>query len=276
MTSLSTCLQALPDREDAEYLLQHILKRPRSFLFTHPEYQLTQDEAVQFRSLTERRLQGEPIAYLTQTQGFWRYEFKVSEAVLIPRPETELLIEHTLRLPLPARPTIIDLGTGSGCIAITLALEWPQANIIAVDASETALALAQENAQILGAHQIKFIKSNWYQALPALRADLILSNPPYIAPDDPHLHALAYEPKSALIAPEHGLSDLKKIIYSAQQFLKPNGVLALEHGFNQASAVQALFAQAQFENIQTHHDLQGHPRVSLGYALKPADSAANA
>ena len=218
---------------DADLLLCHVLQKNRTFLITHPEYALNQTEQDRFSSLMARHLQGEPIAYLVGSRGFWKHDFKVTPAVLIPRPETELLIELILQLDLPENPCIIDLGTGSGCIAISLALEYPDAQIFAVDKSKKAIEIAKENAKKLHADHITFIESHWCHALPAMKADIIVSNPPYLRPEDPHLTALSYEPKSALVAPSQGLGDISQIAESARDFLRPGGALLIEHGFDQ-------------------------------------------
>lgn len=253
-------------QEDIQHLLCFVLQKKSVFLLTHPEHPLSAEEQNQLATLLQRRIKGEPIAYLTQSRGFWKHLFTVSPHVLIPRPETEVLIEIILGLSLPEKACVVDLGTGSGCIAISLALEHPHWDIYAVDKSPLALNIAVKNARHLGAQSIHFIESDWYEALPAsLKAHLIVSNPPYIKPQDPHLKNLAYEPQSALVSSKKGLADIEKIILCAPAFLHPKGCLLIEHGYQQKEAVAAIFKAAGYQNIQTYTDLQHHPRVTFGY-----------
>ncbi|MCF7998412.1 MAG: peptide chain release factor N(5)-glutamine methyltransferase [Methylovulum sp.] len=251
---------------DAESLLCHVLNKPRTYLRAWPDTLLAATEFNAFRALIEQRKDGCPVAYLTGKKEFWSHEFIVSPEVLIPRPDTECLIEQCLNLlPKTGTVTILDLGTGSGIIAIILATERPNAQVYATDISLAALTLAQHNAtrhHVL----ISFFHSNWFTALPNIQFDLIVSNPPYIAPNDPHLinANLQYEPQHALIAQENGLADIRQITQTAANFLKPHGFLAFEHGYNQASAVQKILQDSYFINIATHQDLAQLPRVTLG------------
>lgn len=222
--------------------------------------------AAQFADLLARRLAGEPVAYLTGTREFFGRPFLVTPDVLIPRPDTELIVELALARMPPERPVdVLDLGTGSGCIAITLALERPLARIAAVDRSPTALTIARRNAENLDA-SVEFINSDWYETLGDRRFDLIVSNPPYIAPNDPHLVRgdVRFEPRSALTADHAGLADLRRLIVGARRHLRPHGALLLEHGHDQAAAVRGLLSAAGFDRPQSWRDLAGIERVSGG------------
>ena len=234
---------------------------------------------LSFASLASRRAGGEPVAYLVGYREFFGREFAVSPGVLIPRPETELLVDIALKAKVGAcRPAkrnsrqtgsetarILDLGTGSGCIAITLALELPQAQVSAVDASAAALAVARGNAERLGA-KVRLLQSHWFDQLAGERFDLIVANPPYIAAADPHLAAgdLRHEPSAALASGADGLRDIRRIIAAAPAHLAPGGQLWLEHGYDQADAVRSLLAAAGLTRIEQHRDLAGTVRVSGG------------
>ena len=249
---------------DAELLLVHSLKVPRVRLKSHPEEPRRQTEAAHYLELIERRADGEPLAYITGRRDFWTLSLGVDAAVLVPRPETELLVERGLALcPLPAA-AVLDLGTGSGAIALALASERPGWRVTAVDASARALAVAQDNATRLGLAHVEFLLGSWFTPLAQRRFDLILSNPPYIAAGDPALPALRFEPVTALTAPEDGLADLKAIIREAPRHLAPGGWLALEHGSTQASAVAAELVACGFDSVRSHPDLAGHLRVTEG------------
>ncbi|MDZ4098855.1 MAG: peptide chain release factor N(5)-glutamine methyltransferase, partial [Methylophilaceae bacterium] len=206
-------------------------------------------------------------AYITGKKEFWSRDFVVTPDVLIPRPDTEILIEIALTLIPEYQPVnIIDLGTGSGIIAITLAAERPLANIIAIDQSDAALTCAQNNAIKHQINNVRFINSNWFGNIPISRFDLIISNPPYIAEDDIHLQQgdLRFEPQSALHAKDQGLSDIKIIISEARSYLKTDGYLLIEHGYNQEQQMQKLFADANYQQITTYQDYANQPRVTLG------------
>ena len=257
---------------DAKILMAHVLEThyqlPRSALLSRDDMLLNTEAMADWKALEARRIRGEPIAYLVGKRGFHNIELHVASGVLIPRPETELLVEIGLReikrLNAPAR--ILDLGTGSGAIALAIAHESPTAQVTATDQSIEALAIARKNAALLNvASRVVFFQGSWYEALNGNESfDIILSNPPYIAAQDPHLSQgdLRFEPVSALTDHGSGLSCLEKIISSAQQYLKPNGLLAVEHGFDQSEAVVALMQSASFHDIQTHQDLGGHYRVA--------------
>ena len=237
-----------------------------AWLIAHDTDQLSGTQIAQFRTLLSRRLAGEPIAYLTGVREFYGRSFEVSPDVLIPRPDTELLVERALeRMPPDQAMDILDLGTGSGCIAITLALERPLARVTAVDRSAAALAIAQRNAEILNAH-VEFLTSDWFAALAGRRYDLIVSNPPYIAFTDPHLARgdVRFEPLPALAAGGDGLDDLRRLTRAACAHLKPGGTLLLEHGYDQADAVQALLRMNGIPHPQSWADLAGILRVSGG------------
>lgn len=252
---------------DAEVLLCHCLNKNRSFIRAWPEHQLTDQQAAEFLALIAQRQQGVPIAYLTGEREFWSRSFKVNPDVLIPRPDSELLIELSLDL-LPANQAnkIIDLGTGSGILAITLAAERTTSQVIACDLSPAALRTAQANAQQLQIDNVSFLTSNWFSAINDRDFDLVISNPPYIDQHDPHLQQgdVRFEPDSALISPENGLQDIRLLADQARQHLKPGGYLLIEHGYDQQTAVQALFKRFNYQQITTHPDYAGNPRVTSG------------
>lgn len=252
---------------DAEVLLAFVLKKNRCYLRAWNDKKLDAPITECFNTLIAQRLTGIPIAYLTGTREFWSREFIVSPDVLIPRPDTELLIELCLaQIPSDSTFNILDLGTGSGAIAVTLAAERTVAKIIAVDASPAALAIAQKNAHFHDCQNVEFILSDWFSVVPEIEFDLIVSNPPYIPFDDEHLTQgdVRFEPKAALIADENGLSDIKAIATEAKNYLKPHGQLWFEHGYNQAHAVQTILTALNYFNVQTYHDLAGQPRVTRG------------
>jgi release factor glutamine methyltransferase len=253
---------------EAALLLCHLLEKPRSHLYAWPEKILTPQQLADYEALIARRLAGEPIAHITGLREFWSLNLKVTSETLIPRPETELLVERSLHhLENTPKPLIADLGTGSGAIALALASERPDAEIHACDLSESALAVARENAQQLALSNLQFHTGSWFQALPAdTRFDLIVSNPPYIETDDPHLNQgdLPQEPPSALVSGEDGLTDIRQIIQQAPSHLKPGAWLLLEHGYQQAEAVAKLLKHKGFIDIERHIDMAGHPRVTEG------------
>jgi release factor glutamine methyltransferase len=252
-------------RNEARLLLAHVLHRDHAWLVAHDDYVLTNDELAQINELTARREAGEPVAYLLGVREFYGRAFSCTPAALIPRPETELLIDRALlRLPVGATLRVLDVGTGTGCIAITLALERPNAIVTAIDISPEALALASDNAQQLGAN-VTFIQSNWFAALPPdAPFDLILSNPPYIVPGDMHLTQgdLRFEPAVALADAVDGLESYRQLALGALRQLSPGGTLIVEHGYDQGESVPALLAAAGFANVAMHRDLAGHPRIT--------------
>lgn len=251
---------------EARLLLRHVLSCAAVWLETHRDEQLSPGAVDNYRELVGRREAGEPVAYLLGTREFFGREFRVSPAVLIPRPETELLVEVALaKLSLLTAPQLLDLGTGSGCIAVSLALECPGATVSAVDASRTAIQLAQENAASLGA-RIAFLHGDWFAPLAGNQFDLIVSNPPYIAAGDGHLGTgdLRFEPATALASGVDGLEDIRRIITAAPGHLRAGGWLLLEHGYDQAAAVADMLSAEGFTSIEQHRDLAGILRVSGG------------
>ena len=252
---------------DAEVLLCHCLNKNRSFLRAWPEHQPSTNQINQFEELILQRQQGTPVAYLIGKREFWSREFTVGPDVLIPRPDTELLIELSLDLLPENKPCkIIDLGTGSGILAITLAAERSLATVIATDISEAALNTARHNAKQLKINNVRFLSSHWFDTIPEQDFDLVISNPPYIADNDPHLQQgdVRFEPKTALISDEKGLKDIRLIAEQARQHLKLGGHLLVEHGYDQQTEVQAIFTQLNYRQVVTHHDLSGNPRVTSG------------
>lgn len=258
-------------RREAQILLGHALVKPRSWLIAHDRDALDPAQIVFFHALLERRLKGEPIAYIVGEREFYGHVFKVTPAVLIPRPETELLVELALqRLPLDKPVRLLDLGTGSGAVALSLALARPSLRGIAVDLSPAALAVAQGNAARLGATNVEFRSGSWFAPLAeSEHFDLIVSNPPYIAAEDIHLGQgdLRFEPVGALAAGIDGLADIRQIVAGAAHFLKPGGWLLFEHGFDQGAACRELMQRAGFSQIATAIDLAGLDRVTLGQFL---------
>ena len=254
-------------RLEARMLLQHVLVISHSHIIAHGTQLLSNSELANLNQLCQRRLAGEPLAYLLGWREFYGRRFQVSEAVLIPRPETEHLVDAVLAH-LPAQGTLWDLGTGSGAIAVTIACERPDAQIWAADISEEALAVAQANASALQA-QVRFGQGSWYQAQPQPAphsVDVIVSNPPYIDAQDPHLQQgdLRFEPQQALTDNHNGLSAFETIIAGAKDFLRADGWLLFEHGYDQGEAVRNILSQYKFRKIQTLADLAGLDRVTLG------------
>lgn len=254
------------ESREGEILLCHVLDVDRAYLLTHGEDALTEKHIAAYESFLARREDGEPIAYLLGKKAFWDIELTVTEDTLIPRPDTELLVDLALAL-LPQDALLLaDLGTGSGAIALSLAKARPEWAVHATDASEAALQVAQTNQENLDVDNVTFSLGDWYRALEdGLLFDAIISNPPYIAADDPHLETdIRFEPQSALVSGKDGLNDLRKIILGAKDHLKLNGMLMLEHGYDQADAVKALFEENQFTQVQQYEDLAGHLRVTVG------------
>jgi len=297
-------------RIDAEMLLGEALGATRAGLYAWPERVLSPSEQSRFESLLERRILGEPVAYILGEREFWSLRLRVTPHVLIPRPETELLVEAALSLaaaaaagsvasaesvgaglveagPVGAGPVgagfarelletrlrVADLGTGSGAIALALAHERPHWLVVATDQSADALRVASDNATALGIRNVSFRQGNWCEALPEGLFDMILSNPPYIDPQDAHLTQgdLRFEPVTALAAAEHGLADLRAICHEVVRHLAPGGSLLLEHGFEQGPAVAQLLEDAGFRGVRTLPDLSGLPRVTMGVCGEGGD-----
>ena len=254
------------DPSDAEYLLTHLLGCNRAGLYARLGDVCSPFEAGRFRELWQRRCAGEPYAYLIGSREFYGRDFQVDRRVLIPRPDTETLLEAGLaRWPSERRGMVIDAGTGSGAIAVSFKLERPASTVLAVDASQPALALAQANARRLQA-DVHFWCGDWLQALQPTRVDLVLSNPPYLAAEDSHLPGLVAsgEPESALLAPAAGLGDLLTLISGAREVLRPGGWLLMEHGWTQAGAVREALQAHGYVDVISERDLAGHERISGG------------
>ncbi len=261
-------LSPLPEaRFEAEQLLLHVLERDRAWLFAHAADPVQAEVQATFAALLTRRVAGEPLAYITGRRGFWTLDLQVTPATLIPRADTERLVELALERLAPDRILqIVDLGTGSGAIALAIASERPQAQVLATDASEAALAVARANAQAHGLANVAFACGDWLAPLHGRRFDLIASNPPYIAAGDAHLRLgdLRFEPASALASGPGGLDDIERIVAQAPAHLLPGGWLLLEHGFDQGAAVRALLAAAGLAEVDTARDLEHRERVTLG------------
>ncbi len=283
-TALSDAILALFDSSsspeiDAEVLLGHCLKQSRAWLLTYQDEELTPEDIDRFDAYIQRRHQGEPIAYIVGTREFWSLNLTVNESTLIPRPETEILVEIALEKaalftteafhddPQQTQHSIhiVDLGTGSGAIALALATELPKAQITAVDMSAEALSIAQKNADTHHLNHVNFLQSNWFSALQDQQFDVICSNPPYIESQDPHLQQgdLRFEPNTALASGADGFFDITHIISHAKDYLNEGGWLILEHGFQQAQRTQALLQEHGFANIDTRSDYAGHPRITF-------------
>lgn len=255
---------------DAEILLANCLSVNKSYLYTWPEKSLTDQQLQQLDVWLALRLQGQPIAYIVGHREFWSLDFKVNDACLIPRPETELLVEQCLQALPETEQFVLELGTGSGAIAIALAYERPLWQILASDRSEKALTIAKQNAQNLAVTNVKFCSSDWFQQLENQQFAAIISNPPYIEKDDPHLLQgdVRFEPPDALVAEDNGLAALQTIIETAPKYLLQKGLLALEHGYQQAAQVQQLMTKYGFLSVSSHRDLAGHERVTTGRLAK--------
>ncbi len=261
----------LPDSDtpalDAELLLAHCLGRNRSYLRAFGERMVDEAAESQFRELLKRRVAGEPVAHLLGVREFWSLALDVDASTLIPRPDTERMIEVALELCDEQPRTVLDLGTGTGAIALALASERPAWQVCGVDCAAEAVALARRNAQKLSLQRVEFMQSNWFAAIDATRRfDLIVSNPPYIAADDPHLMQgdVRFEPRSALVAERNGLADIEQIAAQSPQWLQAGGWLLLEHGWQQAAEVRALLQQRGFVDVQSWRDYGDNERVTGG------------
>ena len=266
-STLAAATRRLGERTDAEALLLHALGRSRSWLFTHADDALDTDAQTAYAALLERRAAGEPVAYLVGRRGFWSLELEVTPATLIPRADTERLVELALeRLPRERTCRVADLGTGSGAVALAIASERPLAQVLATDASDAALAVARRNAQRLGIGNVSFAQGDWLAPLAGKRFDLIVSNPPYIEAADPHLAQgdLRFEPATALASGHDGLDDIRRIVRDSRDHLAPAGWLLFEHGWNQGDAARRLLHDAGYAEVFTAQDLEGRDRVSGG------------
>lgn len=264
--AISTLAGGESPRRDAEILLEHVTGKARTWILAFGETQLTADQQAQLDALLARRKTGEPVAHLVGEREFWSLPLYVSAATLIPRPDTECLVEQALAR-LPATPArILDLGTGTGAIALALASERPDCQVTAVDLMPDAVALAQRNLERLALKNVTVQQSSWFTALADQQFEMIVSNPPYIDECDPHLGEgdVRFEPRSALVAADHGLADLSHIIIQSRQHLVSNGWLLLEHGWTQGEAVRNLFRQAGFAQVETCRDYGGNERLTVG------------
>jgi release factor glutamine methyltransferase len=261
-------LAASPSADlDAELLLAHVLACSRAALAAAPERELDEAQTAALAALAARRSEGEPVAYLTGRRGFWTLDLEVTPDVLVPRPETELLVEAALdELRTVARPAVLDLGTGSGAVALAIASERPDASVTSVDQSAAALEVAARNAQRLRIGNVRFLQGSWYEPVDALRFHAIVANPPYVAESDPALAALVHEPRAALVAGPEGLDALARVCAGAPAHLAAGGLLAVEHGATQGAAVRALMSVAGLKRIATQSDLAGLPRATRGIA----------
>lgn len=254
---------------DARVLLCHVLECNQTYLHTWPDKQLEQGQLASFRSLVDRRVSGEPIAYIVGYQEFWSLRLMVNENTLIPRPETELIIETLLTLDLPENTRCLDLGTGTGAIALAIASEKPAWQIVGCDRVKEAVSLAEANRQALNFTNVNFVESNWFAALPHeksnLTFDLIVSNPPYVESHSPFLDEgdVRFEPTSALTSGVDGLDDIRLIINESQQYLAEGGYLMFEHGYQQGATIRNLLKQSHFSDPRTLPDLAGLDRVTF-------------
>lgn len=256
---------------DAEVLLAFVLNKPRSYLYTWPEQIVDTEQADQFKEALQRRYCGEPIAYITGVKEFWGLPLKVTPATLIPRPETERLVEIALQyIPRDGTCHVADLGTGSGAIALAIASERPNATLEASDISEAALAVANANLSSLALNNVLLTQGAWFECFTDQKFNFVLSNPPYVEEQDPHLQQgdLRFEPQTALSSGNDGLGDIRTIIESAKGFLSDGAYLLLEHGFDQAEAVIDLFEKSGYSEVQCYRDYGARERATIGRWLK--------
>ncbi|GGW51608.1 peptide chain release factor N(5)-glutamine methyltransferase [Alishewanella tabrizica] len=252
---------------EAQLMLCRELACQKSYLYTYPERLLDAQAFTSLEEMLQRREQGEPLAYIFGEWHFYGLPLAVAPCTLIPRPDTEILVEQALRHPLPAGSQVLDLGTGTGAIALALAANRPDWQLTAVDYHPEAVALAQRNAAALALNNVNVLQSSWFSGLPSQQFALIVSNPPYIEPADPHLQALTYEPLSALVANEQGLADLQHIVQAAPAYLLAGGWLWLEHGYNQADAVKAMMLAAGFSQVSSVKDYGNQWRITGGQLI---------
>lgn len=276
--SVAQCLQLSPEldavsdsaRLDIELLLCHVLQKNRAYLFTWPDKTLLPEQTEQFLQFFNRRKSGEPIAHILGQREFWSLPLLVNNSTLIPRPDTELMVELVLELfaedSAQQKRTCLDLGTGTGAIVLAVASEKPDWQLVGVDKSADAVALAEQNRGQLQFSHVQIKQSDWFSAITAQQFDVIVSNPPYIDPQDPHLEQgdVRFEPRSALVADNHGLADIEFIIQQSWNYLHEQGWLLLEHGYDQAHLVRDLLTARGFVQVETRTDLGGNERVTLG------------
>lgn len=271
LLSLSSQLESISDTPqlDCELLLCHVIDKDRTWLRTWPDNTVSPTHQTLFKSLLDQRIKGTPIAYITGSRGFWSMDLNVSSDTLIPRPETELLVEIVLKLGLPSQACGLDLGTGTGAIALALASERLDMQWFAVDTQLGAVELAQDNCNQQQLSNVSIFQSNWFDAIKQQdnKFDLIVSNPPYIAKDDPHLSQgdVRFEPKTALVSGVEGLDDIKVIVSQSSMYLNTNGWLVLEHGYDQGKAVRDLMLFAGFNEVTTKQDYNNLDRITLGF-----------
>ena len=253
-------------RLDAELILAHCLQANRSYLYTWPEKELSETAQACFTEAITKRQSLYPVAYILGYQEFWSLPITVTPDVLIPRADTELLVETALnKISSLTSPNILELGTGSGAVSLAIASERPDASIVACDLSDAALSVATNNRNKLDINNIEFILSDWFSAMPHALFDLVVSNPPYVDPEDLHLQSsIKYEPKLALTAEETGLADLRKISKEARHYIKPHGWLIMEHGFDQAKIVKAMLQNEGYESVISLKDLGKNDRITIG------------
>ena len=251
-------------RLEAEILLAHTLEKQRSYIRAYPETRLSQTQSTTLETILQRRLQGEPIAYITGHREFWSLDLITTEHTLIPRPETELLVELTLKnIPASDKMLIADLGTGSGAIALSIARERPQCTIIATDVSAATLEIAKQNADNLQLNNIQFFCGDWFNALPQKKYDIIVSNPPYIPTNDDHLKQgdIRFEPEIALSSGVDGLNAIRTILKTAPQYLVDDGLLLLEHGYDQRDKISCIVKENTYHDTTFHKDLNEQDRI---------------
>lgn len=247
---------------EAELLLGHVLACERSYFYTWPDKILSPDQQLKFEQLLQRRVSGEPVAYILGEWAFWNLNLEVNPSTLIPRPDTECLVERSLQLNLSNYTRVLDLGCGTGAIALALAKERPQWQLVACDINDEAVALATRNCLRNQIENVQIVRSIWFEKIQG-RFDLIISNPPYIDEHDEHLSELHFEPRTALVSADQGLADIQQIVEQSPEYLNPDGYLILEHGWKQGAAVRALL-EASFADVCTEKDHGGNERLTMG------------
>ena len=252
------------ERQENAWLLEHITKIDSFDLVMKKDQALTAEQEQQYREGLARIAGGEPLAYVTGSQPFWTLDLKVTKDTLVPRPDTEVLVETVLHLDVPEDARIVDLGTGTGAVALSIASERPEWSVTATDIYEPTLEVAQFIAEKYDLNHVKFVCGSWYKPLNRTFFDVIVSNPPYIDADDVHMQDLATEPERALVADNHGLADLEQIIQQGKKHLTINGWVVVEHGYDQGEAVRHIFTQAGYKQVRTVKDYGGNDRVTLG------------